>query len=333
MKALVVCHAGKGIGLGHLSRSLVLATAFRERFATDLELLIQGEEIARPDLANFSHRFISPLTALGGIVVDAVSNYRPWLVVLDLHPQRVPEDLLRVLVHIRNCGGRVVGIDGLLRYRSQLDLVFLPSLRCDDPLAQGPGTPVVYGLDCFLTPEGRRSNAWSPGSEVLILTGGSDQTGLGAEWPAILDEMLPSGARPSWVQGPYAQDPQLPISPRLVWSVHHSPSGLKQQMNLTNYALTIFGVSFFELLKMGVPTVVFSPYGAKDFLDMQYIAKAGIALVANDERDAVEQMKKLMQDENSARDLSLRAETSMIDAGGARLCELVALWHSPDATH
>jgi spore coat polysaccharide biosynthesis predicted glycosyltransferase SpsG len=97
-------------------------------------------------------------------------------------------------------------------------------------------------------------------------------------------------------------------------------------MNSANYAITIFGVSFFELLKMGVPTVVFSPYGAKDLLDMQYIAKAGIALVANDERDAVEQMEKLMQDENLSRVLSLRAEESMKDAGSARLCELVARW-------
>lgn len=326
MNVLVVCHAGEGIGLGHLSRSLVVAKALRGQFDADVHLIVQGEPIARSDLEIFSHRFISPKIALGPIILDTVSEFRSWLVVLDIHPLLVPNDLSQVLEQIRRLGGRIIGIDGLLSFRNQLDLVFLPSLRRDDPLAQGAGTQVVYGLDCFLVPDWRRSSAWASGSQVLVLTGGSDEKGLGAEWPAMLDKELPSGAMPHWVRGPYAQPPQIPINSRLAWTLHHAPCGLRSQMNSANYAVTIFGVSFFELLKMGIPTVVFSPYGTKDYLDLQYIAKSEIALVATDEWDAVQLVKKLMLDDKLASELSKRAESSMVRAGGALFCELVARW-------
>lgn len=326
MPALLVCHVGEGVGLGHLSRSLVAATALRDILGVDVHLLIQGEPVDRLELTRFTHRFVESTTELGPVIVGAVNGVRPWLVVLDLHPQRVPEDLAQVLEHLRKAGCRIAGIDGLLRYRDRLDLVFLPSLRCDDPLAQKPGAPVVYGLDCFLIPERRRGHTWAPGRNVLVLTGGADATGLGAVWPTLLDEGLHSHTRLHWVRGPYAPAPRLPSFPRLGWAIHQAPSGLQSHMASANYALTIFGVSFFELLKMGVPTVVFSPYGTKDAPDLRHIAEAGVAVVASDEHDAVRQMARMMEDHERAGALSLGAEKVMANSGGARLCELVASW-------
>lgn len=329
MTALLVCQAGEGIGLGHLSRSLVVASTLRDRLGTDVHLLIQGEPVDRLELMRFTHRFVASTTALGPVILDEVNRGRRCVVFLDLHPQRVPRDLSRVLESLHEAGCRIVGVDGLLRYRDGLDLVFLPSLRCDDPLAEGPGAPVVYGLDCFLIAEIRRSNAWAPGRDVLVLTGGADATGLGSIWPKMLDERLPARSRIQWVQGPYAQKPRLPSSPRLEWIVHEAPSGLQSQIASVNYAITIFGVSFFELLKMGVPTVVFSPYGSKDALDLQYIAESGVAVVATDERDAAQRMALLMEDDERAGALSLSAERMMASSGGERLCGLLASWLPP----
>lgn len=330
MPVLLVCHVGEGVGLGHLSRTLVLATSFRDRLGVDPHLLIQGAPMERADLACFPHQFVSSGTSLGPIIVDAASTMAPWLVTIDLHPRQIPVDLASVLDRIRAFGCRVVAIDGLLSFRDRLDLVFLPSLRCDDPLAKGPGAPIVYGMDCFLVPEEGRRQAWSPGSDVLVLTGGADTTGLGSVWPALLDAELPSQSHIQWIRGPYAEAPQLPSPLRLVWTEHHAPPGLQKLMASTNYALTVFGVSFFELIKMGVPTVVFSPYGEKDVPDLQFIKAARVAAVATDERDAIRQLVRLMMDDKTACTLSRRAEAALPGSGGLRLSRLVAAWH-PDA--
>ncbi len=329
MTVLIVCHSGVNVGLGHLSRSLVVASALHERFKANVSLLIQGEQVVRPDLENFMHRFVSLTADFGEAITELASRIRPWLVILDLHPMYVPKELAQVLDSLKSSGCRVVAIDGLLSHRDRLDLVFLPSLRCDDPLAQGKGSPVVYGLDCLLIPEYTRLQAWEPGSELLVLTGGADVTGLNAVLPSLIDEALPSKTRLQWVQGPYAKAPKIPKASRLIWTVHQAPAGLRPQMISANYALTLFGVSFFELLKMGVPTVVFSPYGKKDFPDLRYVADAGIAVVANNERDAVQQLVRLMSNDKDAHLLSQRAAAAMVGSGGARLSQLVSHWR-PD---
>lgn len=327
MPALLVCQAGEGIGLGHLSRCLVVASALHARLGAGANLLIQGEPLSHRELSRFTHKFIAATTALGQAVIEAVTVGRPWLVLLDLHPNRVPLDLPQILEVLRKAGCRIVSIDGLLQYRDRLDLVFLPSIRLDKRLAKGPGAQVVSGLDCILVPDGRRGGVWAPGCNVLVLTGGSDVVGLGGWWPQLLDRELPVQTELHWVRGPYAGAPQLPSPCRLTWRLHNAPSDLQLLMASMNYAVTIFGVSFFELLKMGVPTVVFSPYGKKDDLDLRLIERDGLALIAQDEGDAITKLTRLITDRRLASDLAARAAEALAESGGARLIGLVSHWY------
>lgn len=99
-------------------------------------------------------------------------------------------------------------------------------------------------------------------------------------------------------------------------------------MQASNYAVTVFGVSFFELIYLGIPTVVFSPYGDKDDSELEALAKAGVAVVARDEREATDQLCALMRDDLLATQLSLRAREHLNTPGGRRLClEIVKLLH------
>ncbi len=332
MTALLVCQAGEGVGLGHLSRALVVASALRQQLAEPVRLLIQGEPVQRPDVAALAPVFVPAAAPLGPAIAAQIQQCRPWVLLLDLHAQRLPQDLALLLQQARASGCRVVAIDGLLAFREQLDLVFLPTWHCDDPRATGAGAPVVFGMDCLLVADGARAQAWQPGPEVLVLTGGADTTGLGAVWPAWLDAQLPARARPHWVQGPYARAPRWPQPRRLDWTWHRAPAGLQAPMASAHYALTIFGVSFFELLKLGVPTVVCSPYGGKDLPDLRWIEATNLAWVAYDEKEAVRHLCRLMDDDESAAALSERGLAAMALSGGAHLCRLLAAWQAPPAS-
>ncbi|OFZ97453.1 MAG: hypothetical protein A3H35_11915 [Betaproteobacteria bacterium RIFCSPLOWO2_02_FULL_62_17] len=91
-----------------------------------------------------------------------------------------------------------------------------------------------------------------------------------------------------------------------------------------NYAVTIYGVSFFELLHYGVPTVVFSPYDGKDDAELAIIAALRVALVATGETDAVGKLNKLMADHELAASLSRRARQRMSVLGRRKFTQAVA---------
>jgi hypothetical protein len=95
-------------------------------------------------------------------------------------------------------------------------------------------------------------------------------------------------------------------------------------MQTANYAVTVYGVSFFELLYYGVPTIVFSPYGDKDDSELTEIAATGVALVATDEVDAIAKLNNLMTNEALAASLSLHARQRLSVLGGHRFVKALA---------
>ena len=326
MNVLIVCHAGTGLGLGHLTRSLVVARALRLELCANVRLLIQGDSVQRTDLTEFKHQFFGVEENLADIVRLQAKLANAQIVVLDLHPRLIPADIDNLLKILRQNGRKVIGVDGLISQSSYLDLIFIPSF-CFSPPEYLTGTaPILFGWDCFLLNVKLAPVNWKPGKQVLALTGGSDATGLGKTWPTLLNETLAIETKLDWVTGTYAQQPVWPLTPRFSMLNYQSPSGLDNLMVAANYAVTVYGVSFFELLYYGVPTVVFSPYGNKDDAELDGIAKEGLALVAQDEVEAVAKLKQLMVDDDLAASLSQRAQQRMSVPGGHKLVQaLVAL--------
>lgn len=324
MNVLIVCHAGSSLGLGHLTRSSVVARALHDELGANVQLLIQGEAVQRSDLNHYCHEFIE----LGENLLDAVGDRaiqnNAQLVVFDLHPNLVPENIERLLIALRKAKCKVVAVDGLVNQRDNLDLIFIPSF-CFSPLeAIVNATPILFGWDCFLLNVKCLPVDWIPGRKVLALTGGSDATGLGNSLAQRLNESLSSDAELHWVTGPYAKQPVWPVFPRIAMVNHQSPSGLDDLMVASSYAITVYGVSFFELLYYGVPTVVFSPYGNKDDAELAAIEGEGVALVAKNEADAVKKLKTLMADDVLATSLSQCARKRFSVSGGHKFVQAVS---------
>lgn len=320
LQVLIVCHAGAGLGLGHLTRSLVVAQELKATLGARVNFLIQGDFVERSNLNEFHHRFISRSEDL----LSHVSAETPLdLLILDLHSACIPNRLESMLLEFKKSNTKIISIEALLAYRELLDLIFVPSFQVNDSLKVLGGAALVYGWDCYLIPEVNRKNPWVPGNKVLVLTGGSDATNLGQVWPSVLNEMLPKGTEIHWVRGPFAEQPVLPASVRVRFIVHDSPAALGPLMQSVNYAVTVFGVSFFELLHNGVPTVVFSPYGSKDEPELNQIKELGVALVAAAALEATHCLAELMLNAEQARELSERARTTLKSSGVKRFADEV----------
>jgi|CXWL01.1.fsa_nt_gi spore coat polysaccharide biosynthesis predicted glycosyltransferase SpsG len=325
MNALIVCHAGAGLGLGHLTRSLVVARAIHQQLGAKVHLLIQGDPVQRADLDEFEHHFLGGEEDLLHAIRQQVRHADAQVVILDLHPRLVPSDIGGLLEELRQGSCKAISIDGLVNHRSKLDLVFIPSFHFSPPAGSIGAAPILFGWDSFLLNVKRAPIEWKLGGQVLALTGGSDATGLGKTLPTLLNEAFADDTELHWITGPYAQQPVWPAFPRFSMVNHQSLSGLDDLMVEANYAVTVYGVSFFELLYYGVPTVVFSPYGGKDDAELAVIAKEGVALVAKDEIDAVGKLKELMEDHQLAASLSQRARQRMSAKGGQKLAHAIAM--------
>ncbi len=320
MNILLVCHAGTGVGLGHMTRCLVAAKALTRDLGANVQMLIQSDDVDWPDLASVSHHFVAPQENLAAHVRTFQAQHPQDVVVFDLQPKKIGPDFGGLLDELRASGCQLVAVDGLLQYRPQLDLIFTPSFHIALPPDVPDGAPIVVGWDCFLLNVQEQPRTWQPGRRVLALTGGSDATSLGKTWPGLLNSTLPPDTDLHWVTGPFAARPNLPISPRIDTHEHLAPTGLGPLMVSSNYAVTVFGVSFFELIYLGIPTVVFSPYGSKDNRELDGIAQSGAALVAGDEVEASQLLLRLMQDDTLAKQLSRRSRELLSTSGASRLC-------------
>ena len=91
----------------------------------------------------------------------------------------------------------------------------------------------------------------------------------------------------------------------------------------TNYALTVFGVSFFETIQYGIPTVVFSPYGNKDNEELNSLKSEGVASVALSIKAAISNLNEIIINESYAINISNKALGKMKTNGVKKLSEKV----------
>lgn len=323
MQIVIVCHAGVGIGLGHLSRTLVIADALNHEFEAVIYIIIQGQKILHPDLNRYPHLFLPMDADLVLSVIGYATIAHPDLVIMDLSPLFVPKNMQELFNHLKKTEIKAIGVDSLSEYAASLDLLFIPSFNFDQGDTMPVNTPVLWGWDCFLLRTVNKPLPWQPGNRILILTGGSDVTGLGETLPKLLDNELIEGSEIHWVKGAYSREPGWLSSPRLKVIIHDAPSRLDDIMQNSNYALTVYGVSFFELIYYGIPTVVFSPYGTKDAANLHEIQREQIAEVAKNESDAVLKLKQLMTSNDLANKMSLRAKERITGNGGQKLAHAI----------
>ena len=243
--------------------------------------------------------------------------------IFDIHADKISKSLLDTLAKIRQPEHILIGIDALIKFNNLLDMVFMPTFKEQPDPTPGSNTIIIKGWDCFLLNTRFKPVQWKFGKKVLILTGGSDATNLGKTLPSLLNVSFDRELEIHWVIGPYSGEPVLPASSIHQWVLHRAPQSLDALMLETNFAITVYGVSFFELIYYGVPTVVFSPYGNKDDEELMTISNEQVALVANDENDAVKKFNQLLTNHSLASSISDKAKLNMSVPGGNKFVEMV----------
>lgn len=318
-KILLVGHAATDIGLGHLSRLLTVSKKLKE--SSDLQLLIFGDQVSRKEFEDLETLVLPISKSVSDSVKHFIKESKPRVVIFDLHLGNLPNDLGELLQWLKKRDIVLIGIDSLLDYCKFLDLLWVPSFYFDEDRQFNYKDKIKFGWDTFLLKKDLNNPEWKDGKRILILTGGSDNAQLGKTLPTKIDNKINEGTEIHWVQGPFSKEPLLPTKPKLKWFIHRDLEQLDELIVESNYVLTVFGVSFFEVLQYGIPTVVFSPYGKKDDIELKALKNEEVAVISQDADEAILDLIHLMKDNNKARIFSKRAVEKLSIDGSIKLAQ------------
>ena len=174
MNVLIACHAGSGIGLGHLVRSLVVASNLHEAFNAEIAFFIQGPCINFQELKTYPHQFIDFSNDFFEIIKNNLARKEYQLIILDLFYDYIPENIDLILRELKQFDVKIIVIDSLKASKA-VDLVFFPSFHMDESIQKKCTAPLLFGWDCFLLNVKKSPEDWKPGKNILALTGGSDK--------------------------------------------------------------------------------------------------------------------------------------------------------------
>ena len=97
---------------------------------------------------------------------------------------------------------------------------------------------------------------------------------------------------------PFCKKINTPNNKRIYFKEYRAPKNLNNLINRANYAVTYYGVSFFELLYANIPTVTFPAKKHKNKLnrELNLIKSFYLSEVATDKNQAIKLLMKLIKD-------------------------------------
>jgi spore coat polysaccharide biosynthesis predicted glycosyltransferase SpsG len=305
LNVLFITCSGEDVGIGHLSRSMVICKYLISSTNLNINLCINGNLIKRDDFNRVNYEFIVNTENFFDEVLTIIYKKKIQVIIIDLFYPKYIEKIEIFLQSLKKRNIIIIAIDGLVNFHKYIDLIFIPSISYKKPRAISAN--IISGWDCLLLNVDYTKKNTEYENSILVLTGGSDVANLGETWPKILNDCLPFNSKVKWIVGPYSRNPSSYIPTRIKIEYIENQSNLNSIISCTKYAITVFGVSFFELLSFGVPTIVFPARHGSNQDDLDIIKKEQIAIVGDDALHSSKLMLKLMKNKYLCDKLSKNA--------------------------
>ncbi|MXR69493.1 NTP transferase domain-containing protein [Shewanella sp. JBTF-M18] len=302
-KASLYCHLGADIGLGHFRRIELIADALQEYLGigSTIHVLYDGEPLS--SCSAKIHWYQTEKSLL-----NAMSEDKNPLLLLDFHPEFIaPTSLTQALKAPKQHGAKLVGIDKLSPLIETLDRLFIPSFY-----TALTDNKVSYGWQNYLF-RARPNNTKQ--RQVLVLTGGSDALGYGAQLPAMLTE-LDLDWPITWIQGPLAPTPDIPQHSNI--KLVQDPKNLDELIAGAEVILTCYGLSLFEAIYSGAATLLLPPKHLVDLDELQRLRAENCCIVSESLEHACAMLTDLVAHESLREALQTQSKHVFADHRGIK---------------
>lgn len=304
LKVRAVVASGAKVGRGHATRTIVLLQAFQELFSADVSLLILAESAVETDTGTVRSETI----ALDDMTPEVVSDFVRGA---DIFLIDVPA-WLELKWGLEKLRSFTVTMDHTEKGITE-DMVFASSFFAGDT---GHGH-TLSGWSNYLIPkvDRRAPVKGHPVGRLIIITGSNysdvDMTTLVKQVKAVTTQehhivWVTSHEKTILNMKPEGHD----------WQVWKNIPNLAMSLVEFDLAITAYGVSFFECLNAGLPTVVFK--GAADVNGAEWLAlsKEMVALLSNDVSEVGKQIQIMLDDDGLRQKFQDRAYELLPNDGG-----------------
>ncbi|MFC4349665.1 cytidylyltransferase domain-containing protein [Kordiimonas lipolytica] len=301
-----VVEAGQGIGLGHLARMIVLARAFQDCYSASLEFLVKCDALPELDFQGVPVARISDGTDVRGLLLSKLQGADILVQDLkganfDFADREKDADSDCFIVSIDNPD---IGLEP--------DFLMMPSFVNGRPDFQ----PSSFGWNHFLLRRVvRRPDTVSEVKRVIVLSGAGLAGERAKQLASGLMSGLPRSVTVSWVIWPGTADPLEGLGHQNWKPVEASPN-LAGELASYDAAVAAYGVSFFECLNAGLPTVVYDALGTVSDGEWRALEEAGVAMPVDDLEEIGPVLSKLISDSALRQHLIKTATGKLTNDGG-----------------
>lgn len=298
IKISLYCHVSPTIGIGHLKRCALIGDYLQEcfGFGTVINICGKKENISWLSTNTVWHENEGSL-----LISMQVDKNQLW--VLDFHPDYIAcNALVNICQHAKEINNTaIIALDKLSILLPVVDKLFIPSF-----FSAVKGEKVDSGWKNYLIKPNFES---LKKKRILVLTGGSDALKYGDFLPVDLDKNISQDWAIDWIQGPYSQDPNIPlVSSR--FHVHKSPKNLEEMLRDSEVIITCYGLSLFEALAAGALTILLPVKNLCSIDELVALKNERCCYVLNDEVDiglsianALKNNKELLENLKNAKHL------------------------------
>jgi spore coat polysaccharide biosynthesis predicted glycosyltransferase SpsG len=133
---------------------------------------------------------------------------------------------------------------------------------------------------------------------IFFLLGGSKNTQLYKHLPKLVEKKISKEFKLYWVSGKFSDKPKFIDKTR--WTLCKDSNFLEKEIPKSSFIFSLYGLSFFEALSCGIPSVAFctnSNY-KKDYKEIEFLKKNKIYFIENKISKSVEALVNLINSKN-----------------------------------
>lgn len=277
------------VGLGHLMRCYKLATFLVDHPDYDVSLHIAGELPKDYKLELISVSSISP--SLKNSIAQLLERDID-VIILDVHDLYIDRNFKKLLKQIKKSKVKIISIDNLHIFQRYIDVLYYPSFSVSEEIIKLCAQKAKFGWDCYFLKPSRREIRKSS-KHVLLTAGGTDLENIG---PRILTNLTISDWPDTYftyIQGPYSTPVKKENYSRLNLRIVKSPAGIENFILKTDIGVTLYGVTFFEMIFNETVTILYIPKNSKDYSISLDLKNLKICSVVNEIEDITLEISKL----------------------------------------
>ncbi|WP_270562934.1 cytidylyltransferase domain-containing protein [Clostridium beijerinckii] len=272
-KFLIKTEASQDKGLGHIKRMMALGQFLNENKNNGVHYAINNNEIAKKLLEEKGCGFDYNYAESEEELIKLTKEYKPDVIIIDV--QKLDGNTNYNFENMKKQTGvrKIILIDKYVE-DDFIDLMIIQGIQSDEFEEKVKGNnKVIYGLDCVFIGEefiklkkereNIKKNISTEEKEIVISFGGSDAKNLTVQTIKKLKNIsIDFKVKFKIILGPY-YDNMSELKKELInfnckYEIVKNPDNYAQQLVNADYGIIAYGVSFYEFLYMGIPTINFT---------------------------------------------------------------------------